>query len=108
MIELGIARTIFKITPTGFDASRASGVSKTQHFQGFCCFSEVNCGVPPSLPLSVMIWRGDTKVGSSVSYKCIEGFYNIRKGDTLVCYSEGIWSHPDFLCQGIFLCFFSC
>ncbi|KTG34836.1 hypothetical protein cypCar_00015281 [Cyprinus carpio] len=67
---------------------------------------EVNCGIPPSLPLSVMIWRGDTKVGSSVSYKCIEGFYNVREGDTSVCDSEGIWSHPDFLCQGIFLCFF--
>uniref|UniRef100_A0A8C1I1Q2 Sushi domain containing 1 n=1 Tax=Cyprinus carpio carpio TaxID=630221 RepID=A0A8C1I1Q2_CYPCA len=60
---------------------------------------EVKCGVPPSLPLSVMIWRGQTKVGSSVSYKCIEGFYNVRKGDTSVCDSEGIWSHPDFLCQ---------
>uniref|UniRef100_A0A8C1JYQ3 Sushi domain containing 1 n=1 Tax=Cyprinus carpio TaxID=7962 RepID=A0A8C1JYQ3_CYPCA len=62
---------------------------------------EVNCGIPPSLPLSVMIWRGDTKVGSSVSYKCIEGFYNVRKGDTSVCDSEGIWSHPDFLCQEV-------
>ncbi|XP_042608545.1 sushi domain-containing protein 1-like isoform X2 [Cyprinus carpio] len=62
---------------------------------------EVKCGVPPSLPLSVMIWRGQTKVGSSVSYKCIEGFYNVRKGDTSVCDSEGIWSHPDFLCQEV-------
>ncbi|XP_042579073.1 sushi domain-containing protein 1 isoform X1 [Cyprinus carpio] len=62
---------------------------------------EVNCGIPPSLPLSVMIWRGDTKVGSSVSYKCIEGFYNVREGDTSVCDSEGIWSHPDFLCQEV-------
>uniref|UniRef100_A0A8C2DFD6 Sushi domain containing 1 n=1 Tax=Cyprinus carpio TaxID=7962 RepID=A0A8C2DFD6_CYPCA len=62
---------------------------------------EVNCGIPPSLPLSVMIWRGDTEVGSSVSYKCIEGFYNVREGDTSVCDSEGIWSHPDFLCQEV-------
>ncbi|XP_051750798.1 sushi domain-containing protein 1 isoform X4 [Ctenopharyngodon idella] len=60
---------------------------------------EVNCGIPPSLPLSVMIWRGDTKVGSSVSYKCIEGFHNVKEGDTSVCDSEGIWSRPDFLCQ---------
>lgn len=54
-----------------------------------------------------MIWRGDTKVGSSVSYKCIEGFHNVREGDTSVCNSEGIWSLPDILCQGIFLHFFS-
>ncbi|XP_056110775.1 sushi domain-containing protein 1 isoform X3 [Rhinichthys klamathensis goyatoka] len=60
---------------------------------------EVNCGIPPSPPLSVMIWRGDTKVGSSVSYKCTEGFHNVREGDTSVCDSEGIWSEPDFLCQ---------
>ncbi|XP_067263737.1 sushi domain-containing protein 1 isoform X2 [Chanodichthys erythropterus] len=60
---------------------------------------EVNCGIPPSLPLSVMIWRGDTKVGSSVSYMCVEGFHNVREGDTSVCDSEGIWSLPDFLCQ---------
>lgn len=63
----------------------------------------MNCGIPPSLPLSVMIWRGDTKVGSSVSYMCVEGFHNVREGDTSVCDSEGIWSLPDFLCQGIFL-----
>ncbi|XP_051750797.1 sushi domain-containing protein 1 isoform X3 [Ctenopharyngodon idella] len=62
---------------------------------------EVNCGIPPSLPLSVMIWRGDTKVGSSVSYKCIEGFHNVKEGDTSVCDSEGIWSRPDFLCQEV-------
>ncbi|XP_067295660.1 sushi domain-containing protein 1 isoform X3 [Pseudorasbora parva] len=62
---------------------------------------EVRCGIPPSLPLSVMIWRGDTKVGSSVSYKCVEGFHNVREGDTSVCDSEGIWSHPDFLCQEV-------
>ncbi|XP_050965713.1 sushi domain-containing protein 1 isoform X2 [Labeo rohita] len=62
---------------------------------------EVNCGVPPSLPLSVMIWKGDTKVGSSLSYKCIEGFHNVRGGDTSFCDSEGIWSHPDFLCQEV-------
>ncbi|XP_048044713.1 sushi domain-containing protein 1 isoform X3 [Megalobrama amblycephala] len=60
---------------------------------------EVNCGIPPSLPLSVMIWRGDTKVGSSVSYMCVEGFHNVREGDASVCDSEGIWSLPDFLCQ---------
>ncbi|XP_048044712.1 sushi domain-containing protein 1 isoform X2 [Megalobrama amblycephala] len=62
---------------------------------------EVNCGIPPSLPLSVMIWRGDTKVGSSVSYMCVEGFHNVREGDASVCDSEGIWSLPDFLCQEI-------
>ncbi|XP_068077505.2 sushi domain-containing protein 1 isoform X2 [Danio rerio] len=62
---------------------------------------EVHCGLPPSLPLAVMIWRGDTKVGSSVSYKCIEGFRNVRKGETSVCDSEGIWSLPDFLCQEV-------
>ncbi|XP_059405509.1 sushi domain-containing protein 1 isoform X3 [Carassius carassius] len=62
---------------------------------------EVNCGVPPPLPLSVMIWTGDTKVGSSMSYKCIEGFHNVREEDTSVCDSEGNWSHPDFLCQEV-------
>ncbi|XP_026096249.1 sushi domain-containing protein 1 isoform X3 [Carassius auratus] len=62
---------------------------------------EVNCGVPPPLPLSLMIWTGDTKVGSSVSYKCIEGFHNAREEDTSVCDSEGNWSHPDFLCQEV-------
>ncbi len=53
-----------------------------------------------------MVWRGDTKVGSSVTYKCIEGFHNVREGDTSVCDSEGIWSLPDILCQGIFVRFF--
>uniref|UniRef100_A0A8C1ZXS1 Sushi domain-containing protein n=1 Tax=Cyprinus carpio TaxID=7962 RepID=A0A8C1ZXS1_CYPCA len=71
----------------------------------------IDCGPPPSvlhaeqLSPTITHYR-DTKVGSSVSYKCTEGFYNVREGDSSVCDSEGIWSHPDFLCQGIFLCFF--
>ncbi|XP_073717277.1 sushi domain-containing protein 1 isoform X5 [Misgurnus anguillicaudatus] len=61
----------------------------------------VNCGAPLALPLSVMMWRGDSGVGSKVFYKCIDGFYNARNGDTSVCDTEGIWSQPDFLCKEV-------
>ncbi|XP_051951134.1 sushi domain-containing protein 1 isoform X8 [Xyrauchen texanus] len=62
---------------------------------------EVDCGVPPSLPLSVMIWTGESKVGSRVVHKCIDGFHNVRNGDVSICSSEGIWSQSDFLCQEV-------
>ncbi|XP_057179125.1 sushi domain-containing protein 1 isoform X3 [Triplophysa rosa] len=62
---------------------------------------EVDCGAPRSLPLSVMMWRGDSAVGSRVIYKCIEGFNNVRNEETSVCDSEGIWSQPDFLCKEV-------
>ncbi|XP_056601443.1 sushi domain-containing protein 1 isoform X2 [Triplophysa dalaica] len=62
---------------------------------------EVDCGAPRSLPFSVMIWRGDSAVGSRVIHKCIEGFYNVRNEETSVCDSEGIWSQPDFLCKEV-------
>ncbi|TRZ04540.1 hypothetical protein DNTS_014387 [Danionella cerebrum] len=62
---------------------------------------EVHCGLPPALPFSVIIWRGDTKVGSSISFKCIEGFYNIREGDASVCDAQGVWTQPDFLCKEV-------
>ncbi|XP_051535666.1 sushi domain-containing protein 1-like isoform X4 [Myxocyprinus asiaticus] len=62
---------------------------------------EVDCGAPPSHPLSVMIWTGDSKVGSRVVHKCIDGFHNVRNSDVSICSSEGIWSQSDFLCQEV-------
>lgn len=79
-----------------------------RHWKAFeicCCSSEVDCGAPRSLPLSVIMWRGHRGIGSTVIYKCIEGFYNVGNEDTSVCDSEGIWTQPGFLCKGIFLHF---
>ncbi|KAK3538707.1 hypothetical protein QTP86_014152, partial [Hemibagrus guttatus] len=62
---------------------------------------EVECGLPPSFPHTVMLWNGVSKVGAEVRYQCVEGFYNSGHEDVCVCTSGGSWSFLHFLCQEI-------
>ncbi|KAK2845936.1 hypothetical protein Q7C36_010790 [Tachysurus vachellii] len=62
---------------------------------------EVECGVPPSFPHSVMVWNGVSKVGAEVRYHCVEGFYKSKHEDVCVCTSRGSWSLMHFLCQEV-------
>ncbi|GAA6098938.1 sushi domain-containing protein 1 isoform X12 [Tachysurus ichikawai] len=62
---------------------------------------EVECGVPPSFPHSVMVWNGVSKVGAEVRYQCVEGFYKSKHEDVCVCTSRGSWSLMHFICQEV-------
>ncbi|XP_047674214.1 sushi domain-containing protein 1 isoform X13 [Tachysurus fulvidraco] len=62
---------------------------------------EVECGVPPSFPHSVMLWNGVSKVGAEVRYQCVEGFYKSKHEDVCVCTSRGSWSLMHFVCQEV-------
>ncbi|XP_060763695.1 sushi domain-containing protein 1 isoform X2 [Neoarius graeffei] len=65
----------------------------------FC--REVDCGIPPSFPHTVMLWNGVSNVGTEVQYQCEDGFYNTGHEDVCVCTSRGTWSLLHFLCQEV-------
>ncbi|XP_036381819.1 sushi domain-containing protein 1 isoform X2 [Megalops cyprinoides] len=62
---------------------------------------EIDCGDPPALPHSVMVWNKGTIVGTVVHYECDAGFYNAGNVNVSICTAEGYWTHPNILCQEI-------
>lgn len=61
---------------------------------------EVDCGVPPPVPYSVMQWNNVSTMGSQVVYKCISGYHNVGEGGSSICTASGEWADASFLCQG--------
>uniref|UniRef100_A0A4W5QT11 Sushi domain containing 1 n=1 Tax=Hucho hucho TaxID=62062 RepID=A0A4W5QT11_9TELE len=62
---------------------------------------EVDCGLPPALPHSVMLWNQSTRIGSEVVYQCNSGYYNVGEGNVSVCTANGQWDQTSFLCEEI-------
>lgn len=62
--------------------------------------SEVDCGSPPTLPHSHMLWNKSTRMGSKVLYQCNSGYHNVGKGNVSICNAGGQWERPPVLCQG--------
>ena len=61
---------------------------------------EVHCGVPPSIPHSVMLWDKMSIVGSRAVYQCKSGYRNVGEGNTSVCTASGEWDEASLLCEG--------
>eukprot|EP00063_Salmo_salar_P052143 XP_014026978.1 PREDICTED: sushi domain-containing protein 1-like isoform X8 [Salmo salar] len=62
---------------------------------------EVDCGLPPALPNSVMLWNQSTRIGSEVLYQCNSGYYNVGEGNVSVCTANGQWDQTYFLCEAV-------
>nr|XP_020455046.1 sushi domain-containing protein 1 isoform X1 [Monopterus albus] len=62
---------------------------------------EVDCGVPPPLPHSVMLWDNISTMGSQVVYLCKSGYRNVGEGNMSVCAASGKWDEASLLCQEI-------
>ncbi|XP_055775077.1 sushi domain-containing protein 1 isoform X1 [Salvelinus fontinalis] len=62
---------------------------------------EVDCGLPPALPHSVMLWNQSTRIGSEVVYQCNSGYYNVGEGNVSVCTANGKWDQTSFICKEI-------
>ncbi|XP_078027057.1 sushi domain-containing protein 1 isoform X2 [Epinephelus lanceolatus] len=60
---------------------------------------EVDCGSPPTLPHSHMLWNKSTRMGSKVLYQCNSGYHNVGKGNVSICNAGGQWERPPVLCQ---------
>ncbi|XP_038559512.1 sushi domain-containing protein 1 isoform X2 [Micropterus salmoides] len=62
---------------------------------------EVDCGVPPPIPHSVILWDNISTVGSQVVYQCNSGYHNVGEGNVSVCTASGEWDGASTLCQEI-------
>ncbi|KAM3611282.1 uncharacterized protein V6R79_016076 [Siganus canaliculatus] len=62
---------------------------------------EVDCGVPPPIPHSVMLWDYVSTVGSQVVYQCESGYHAVGETNVTVCASSGEWDAASLLCQEI-------
>ncbi|XP_067377759.1 sushi domain-containing protein 1 isoform X2 [Channa argus] len=62
---------------------------------------EVDCGVPPAIPHSVMLWDTVSTVGSQVVYQCESGYYSVGQENKSVCTPSGKWDEVFLLCQEV-------
>ncbi|XP_069557700.1 sushi domain-containing protein 1 isoform X1 [Brachyistius frenatus] len=62
---------------------------------------EVDCGSPPALPHSHMLWNKSSRMDAEVVYECNSGYHNVGKGNGSVCTAAGRWERPSVLCQEI-------
>lgn len=65
-------------------------------------FVEVDCGAPPLIPHSHMLWDNISTVGSRVVYQCNSGYHNVGEGNVSVCTADGRWDEASLRCQGDF------
>uniref|UniRef100_A0A667W8W6 Sushi domain containing 1 n=1 Tax=Myripristis murdjan TaxID=586833 RepID=A0A667W8W6_9TELE len=62
---------------------------------------EVDCGSPPALPHSHILWNKSSKMGSEVIYQCNSGYHHVGKGNVSVCAPSGRWEEASVLCREI-------
>ncbi|XP_053159962.1 sushi domain-containing protein 1 isoform X2 [Hemicordylus capensis] len=62
---------------------------------------EINCGQPPSVSNSDMIWDNTSTLGSVVKYKCKKGFFSTSVKSTSNCTSKGSWEILDLGCTKV-------
>ncbi|XP_070690426.1 sushi domain-containing protein 1 isoform X2 [Pempheris klunzingeri] len=62
---------------------------------------EVDCGSPPALPHSHMLWNKSSRMGTEALYQCNSGYQNVGKGNASICTAAGLWERPSVLCQEI-------
>ncbi|XP_073201737.1 sushi domain-containing protein 1 isoform X10 [Lepidochelys kempii] len=60
-----------------------------------------DCGRPPSIPNTDMIWNNISQLGSSVHYQCKKGFRSINGRNTSRCIYNGSWEIPAIICKEV-------
>uniref|UniRef100_A0A3B4FM24 Sushi domain-containing protein n=1 Tax=Pundamilia nyererei TaxID=303518 RepID=A0A3B4FM24_9CICH len=59
---------------------------------------EVDCGSPPAVPHSRLLWNKSTRMGTEVVYQCNSGYHNVGKRNVSICTAAGQWAGPSILC----------
>ncbi|XP_061763013.1 sushi domain-containing protein 1 isoform X4 [Nerophis ophidion] len=89
----------------GFDDMEGDGVSLCTSNGNWTkpnvSCKEVDCGAPPDVSNSVLLWDHSSTAGSRVVYECTFGYYGVGERNTAVCTDAGIWDEPALLCQEI-------
>lgn len=62
-----------------------------------CCFFVANCGQPPSIDRSTVIFDG-TLEGQTASYTCLQNT-KTEGTTTITCGNNGIWSSTNLYCR---------
>ncbi|XP_035495642.2 sushi domain-containing protein 1 isoform X2 [Scophthalmus maximus] len=62
---------------------------------------DVQCGAPPPVPHSVMLWDKIPTVGSRVVYQCNSRYRSVGERNVSVCTPSGEWDEASLLCQEI-------
>ncbi|XP_069094820.1 sushi domain-containing protein 1 isoform X2 [Pleurodeles waltl] len=62
---------------------------------------EIDCGAPPVIPHTKMIWNKTTNLGSVVDYKCLDGFHSVRNSSRSRCTAHRSWENITFSCLAI-------
>ncbi|XP_029999544.1 sushi domain-containing protein 1 [Sphaeramia orbicularis] len=97
--------TVTYYCKTGFYYSEGNNVSLCTIYghwtEANISCKEVDCGIPPTLPHSVMQWDKSSSVGSKVIYRCNSGYKGVGDRNVSVCKSTGEWDDASLLCQEI-------
>ncbi|XP_058879108.1 sushi domain-containing protein 1-like isoform X2 [Acipenser ruthenus] len=83
----------------GYTVTNASEPFNPVKDAAFC--KEIDCGQPPMLPHSAMLWNSSAGLGSVVYYNCKEGFYRAGGRNFSVCTKSGYWENASLLCKEI-------
>uniref|UniRef100_A0A670ZMW0 Sushi domain containing 1 n=1 Tax=Pseudonaja textilis TaxID=8673 RepID=A0A670ZMW0_PSETE len=62
---------------------------------------EIDCGKPPWLPNADIIWDNSTTLGSTVYYKCKDGFQSFGEHNFSQCTISHKWENITFECKEI-------
>ncbi|XP_053181615.1 sushi domain-containing protein 1 [Scomber japonicus] len=62
---------------------------------------EVDCGTPPDISHSVLLWDQISKMGSQVVYQCNSGYRSVGERNVSLCTATGEWDKASILCEEI-------
>ncbi|XP_037758059.1 sushi domain-containing protein 1 isoform X3 [Chelonia mydas] len=79
--------------------SQCTIIQKWENITGAC--EVTDCGRPPSIPNTDMIWNNISQLGSSVHYQCKKGFRSINGSNTSRCIYNGSWEIPAIICKEV-------
>ncbi|XP_065261997.1 sushi domain-containing protein 1 [Emys orbicularis] len=77
--------------------SQCTIIQKWENITGVC--EVTDCGRPPSIPNTDMIWNNISQLGSAVHYQCKKGFRSISGRNTSRCTYNGSWEIPALICK---------
>ncbi|CAM4559451.1 unnamed protein product [Lepidochelys olivacea] len=79
--------------------SQCTIIQKWENIAGAC--EVTDCGRPPSIPNTDMIWNNISQLGSSVHYQCKKGFRSINGRNMSRCIYNGSWEIPAIICKEV-------
>ncbi|KAM9858829.1 protein lev-9-like [Aulostomus maculatus] len=61
--------------------------------------TEVDCGAPPDIPHSILLWDQSSTVGSQALYHCLPGYRSVGQTNVSICTGRGDWDQVSLQCQ---------